>query len=86
MDFDLSEALLLGSLAAKQKFLGCSNTSELKYTVAEMFDGIDIVVASVDGKPEEIKAKILTKETNVDYLLGKFQENTLIVALRSVKM
>ena len=85
MDFDLSEALLLGSLAAKQKFLGCSNTSELKDTVAEMFDGIDIVVASIDGKPEEFKAKILTKETNVDCLLGKFQENTLIEALSSVK-
>ena len=54
MDFDLSEAPLLGSLAAKQKFLGCSSsTSELKDTVAEMFYGIDIVVASVDGKPEE---------------------------------
>ena len=50
-----------------------------------MFDGIDIVVASIVGNPEQFKAEILTKETNVDCLLGIFQENTLIEALSSVK-
>ena len=65
----------MGSLAAKQKFLGCSNASELKDTVAEMFDGINIVVASADGKPEEFKARVLTKETNVEMFKTEFVGN-----------
>ena len=85
MDFNLSEALLVGTLAVKQRFQGCANTSELKDTVAEMFGGVDIIVGSIQGKPEEFKAQLSCKETDVEYILKNFHENTLIEALPSVK-
>ena len=59
MEFDLEDALLAANLTTnKLKFQGLSDTTELRDTVNEFFEGSQAVVNinNIQGKPEQFLA------------------------------
>lgn len=86
-EFNLTETLLSANFAVKQRFQGLQNTSELKDSVKDMFGvGMQIEVDSVQGRPDEFKAKVFCNvktEDDVQKLIDKFQQNTYITVKNS---
>ena len=83
-EFDLKEALLVASFSVKQGF---RNTTELKDTVRDMFDGVDIQIVDIQGRTDNFEAKILSNiktEDDIENFLMKFEENTKVTVKKSV--
>ena len=75
-EFDLKEALLVASFSVKQRFQGFRNTTELKDTVRDMFDGVDIQIVDVQGRTVHFETKILSNiqtEDDIEKFLMKFE-------------
>lgn len=85
-EFDLTETLFLANFVAKQRFQGLCDTTELKDTVNDMFGTEEMEIVSVQGRPDEFKAKMLCDvqtEDGVLKLISKFEQSTYITVKTS---
>ena len=75
---DMTEALLVASLATGLKFNGLENTTELVDTVCDLFPDYDLIVNNVKGTTDCFKANIsvnLTVEKDVKHFIDQYCRN-----------